>query len=185
MGTSHKVKNWRRRTKARIVEAMGGKCVCCGYNRCDSALALHHLNPELKDFSFKSIRAVAKSWPKIAAELRKCVLVCHNCHAEIHDGVRSVLCDVPKFDESFADYRAMERAAAEDSWDECPGCGKKVPPHKKHCSTACAHGATERVDWASVDLVELRRVFSKRQIATQLGVSDKTVAKRLQMVGLS
>lgn len=184
MGSAKGVKVWRKKTKARIVEAMGGKCVCCGYDRCNNALALHHLDPDLKDFSFGSIRATAKSWSKMIVELRKCVLICHNCHEEVHEGVRPIPADAARFNEDFANYRAMERAAEEESWAGCPGCDKKVPPHKTYCSPKCAHGATERVDWSAVDLAMLRRGLSKRQIAARLGVSDQTVAKHLRAAGL-
>ena len=50
---------------------MGGSCVCCGYKKCDAALALHHLDPNEKDFSLGSIRANCKSWAEIVEELRK------------------------------------------------------------------------------------------------------------------
>ena len=82
--SSEKVKKWRHETKKRIIESMGGKCQICGYNKCDSALDLHHINPEEKEISLASIRANPKSWSLIVAELRKCVLICANCHREEH-----------------------------------------------------------------------------------------------------
>jgi len=71
----------RQNLKKMSVEYKGGKCSLCGYNKCISALAFHHLNPNEKDFqiSGKSI-----SWDKIKNELEKCILVCSNCHQEIH-----------------------------------------------------------------------------------------------------
>lgn len=85
--SSERVKAWRKRTKAKIVEEMGGKCCICGYKRCQSALALHHLDPTTKEFGFGALRASPKSWSKIQEEMKKCILVCNNCHAEIHEGV--------------------------------------------------------------------------------------------------
>src|ERR1700688_4794367 len=96
---SEKVKRWRKRCKERIIEAMGGQCCVCGYNRCQWALALHHLDPAQKDFGLGTIRANAKSWASIVEELRKCVLVCNNCHAEIHEGMVVVPNDAPRFNE--------------------------------------------------------------------------------------
>ena len=46
---AEKVKRWRSNTKQKIVEAMGGKCQICGYNRCLAGLALHHKDPKQKD----------------------------------------------------------------------------------------------------------------------------------------
>ena len=84
---SEKVIRWRKRTKAKIVLAMGGCCQVCGYNRCNDALELHHINPEEKDFGFGRIMAIPKRLIEIIKELKKCILLCSNCHREIHAGI--------------------------------------------------------------------------------------------------
>jgi len=101
---SEKVKRWRRRTKSRIIESMGGQCCLCGYNKCQSALALHHLDPSQKEIGLGAIRANPKNWSKIVDELRKCILVCHVCHCEIHEGLVKVPGDVARFNEVFSNY---------------------------------------------------------------------------------
>lgn len=74
-----------RKKKALAVAYKGGKCVNCGYDRCQAALTFHHRNPKMKDPQWKHMR----SWSlgKIKKELDKCDLVCENCHREIHYGV--------------------------------------------------------------------------------------------------
>ncbi len=67
-------------------EYKGGKCVLCGYNRCSGALEFHHRNPKKKDFSL-SVRGLTRSWEKIKDEINKCVLICANCHREVHAGI--------------------------------------------------------------------------------------------------
>lgn len=47
-----KVKNARARLKERIIYVMGDKCSICSYNKCQSALELHHINAEEKEFTF-------------------------------------------------------------------------------------------------------------------------------------
>ena len=78
----------RRRKKLREMarESLGNKCVICGYNKCQRALVFHHLDPEKKDFSL-SARGLTRSWIKIQAEIDKCILLCANCHMEVHDGI--------------------------------------------------------------------------------------------------
>lgn len=106
---AEKVKQWRRNTKRRIVEAMGGKCVVCGYCKVDEALDLHHLNPSEKEFSLGAIRGNPKAWHKIVAELRKCVLICANCHREVEAG-KSVIPDNPvRFNEQYTEYKTIHR----------------------------------------------------------------------------
>jgi len=73
--------------KKRAIEYKGGKCEVCGYSRCHRALKFHHLNPAEKEFSISSS---FRYWDAIKAELDKCILVCGNCHDEIHAGVISV-----------------------------------------------------------------------------------------------
>ena len=61
----------------------GGSCKRCGYDRCLEALDFHHLDPTKKDFSISS-KGYTRSWKKVQAELDKCIMVCANCHREIH-----------------------------------------------------------------------------------------------------
>lgn len=79
---SQKVKNWRQRTKEKILNLKGNKCSICGYNKCNDALAFHHLND--KEFSLSFALRNCKSWNNILQEIDKCILVCLNCHAELH-----------------------------------------------------------------------------------------------------
>lgn len=90
---------------------MGAKCECCGYNRCQNALDLHHINPDEKDFEWGVIRANPIAWKRIVPELRKCILVCSNCHREIHAGIRTIPKNFKGFDESWLDYKSKEKLA--------------------------------------------------------------------------
>lgn len=74
----------RRKLKQMAVEYKGGSCVECGYKKCLGALEFHHLNPNEKDFAISG-GGYSLSWEKIKIELDKCVLVCGNCHSEIHE----------------------------------------------------------------------------------------------------
>jgi|SRR3990167_525745 len=101
---SRAVIDWRLRTKQRIVESLGGKCVCCGYNKYIGALECHHVEKDKKRFTIGSVRANSVSWKVITEELRKCILVCSNCHKEIEHGIREVPNNCSRFNESFANY---------------------------------------------------------------------------------
>jgi hypothetical protein len=182
---SDKVKKWRRKTKDRIIKAFGGGCCVCGYNNCVSALALHHLDPSQKDLGLGEIRANPKSWDTIVKELRKCVLVCHNHHCEIHEGIITVPVDAPKFDESVADYRTLEaEEGMRSDFDNCPVCNKLKRSSVITCSLNCAAKNRFKIDWSAVDLKEEIKDNSITSIAERLGCSDATVHKRLKKLGL-
>lgn len=72
----------RQRLKEKLVEYKGGKCEICGYNKCINALEFHHLDPSEKDFGIVNGNAIA--FEKVKKEVDKCILVCANCHREIH-----------------------------------------------------------------------------------------------------
>jgi len=127
---SDRVKKWRNSCKERMIQAMGGKCCICNYSKCNSALAFHHLDPTKKDLSISSAIVNPKSWSKIIEELRKCILVCHNCHSEIHYGITKIPDNYPKFNESFADYK--------EELSECIVCKKLKSIKNKTCSYQCA-----------------------------------------------
>lgn len=98
--SAKRVQKWREKTKARAVESMGGSCALCGYNKCSWSLTFHHLDPSTKKFNIAF--AHSRSWSTIVEELRKCVLLCHNCHNEVHAGITNINASCPKFDESYA-----------------------------------------------------------------------------------
>jgi hypothetical protein len=87
---SEAVKRWRKRTKQRIVDYLGGQCCICGYNRCLESLAVHHIDPAEKEFNLQSVCRNPGSWDRIENELKKCCLLCSNCHGEVHAGVTAL-----------------------------------------------------------------------------------------------
>lgn len=80
----NKVIKWKKRTKQKLIEYKGGKCEVCGYNRCARSLVFHHKNPLKKDFSISS---QCKSFDRLKKEVDKCILLCANCHGEIHSNL--------------------------------------------------------------------------------------------------
>lgn len=78
---------WFQRKKD-AVEYLGGKCICCGYNKYYGALSFYHIDPNEKELDWRKMRLIA--WKNILKELDKCVLVCSNCHSEIHGGLRKL-----------------------------------------------------------------------------------------------
>ena len=78
------VANFRRKRKRMAIKYKGGKCVLCGYKKCQDALAFHHIESGNKEFGLARGVGLCRSWERVKKELDKCVLVCCNCHAEIH-----------------------------------------------------------------------------------------------------
>ena len=57
-------------------------CSICGYNKCASALDFHHKGD--KEFSIAHMVNSNWSLKKIIEEIDKCVILCANCHRELH-----------------------------------------------------------------------------------------------------
>ena len=106
--SSDYVIRWRKNLKANMVASMGGKCQICGYDKCHEALELHHINPKEKEISFGQIRANPVSQEKVIVELQKCILLCSNCHKEVHAGIVSLPDDYEKFNRDLFVTRADE-----------------------------------------------------------------------------
>lgn len=136
MSNSQAVIDWRKRTKQRIVDAMGGKCVECDYDACISALELHHLNPTEKLFSFGSIRARPRAWKSIVMELKKCIMVCSNCHREIETGIR-VTHKKSSFDKEYEEYTDLGKYSHLETMYKfkvkCVNCKTEFNAYRKSC----------------------------------------------------
>lgn len=70
----------RYRAKSAAVKLLGGKCIKCGWSGNQAALQFHHLGG--KDFTIGNV--ANKSWDSIKNEMKKCVLLCANCHMIEH-----------------------------------------------------------------------------------------------------
>lgn len=79
--SANKVIRWKQRRKQKLVEYKGGKCELCGYNKCVRSLEFHHKDPNEKDFNVSSVTFGIE---RCKREVDKCMLVCSNCHGEIH-----------------------------------------------------------------------------------------------------
>ena len=75
-------KERRQKRKMEAIDYKGGKCSICGYDKCKEVLDFHHINPNEKEFSISRKRD--SKIEKIKLELDKCILLCRNCHAELH-----------------------------------------------------------------------------------------------------
>jgi hypothetical protein len=72
-----------QKLKKQMVEYKGGCCCLCGYKNYMGALEFHHLDPDKKDFNLSGMKKYSFD-ERVKKELDKCVLVCSNCHREIH-----------------------------------------------------------------------------------------------------
>ena len=68
--------------KLELITMLGGKCSSCGYSKCPRALCFHHIKD--KSFSLDSRHLSNRSWTKTKEEAAKCILLCANCHMELH-----------------------------------------------------------------------------------------------------
>ncbi len=75
----------RRAERFRIVTdyKLSRGCQVCGYNKCSQALQFHHVT---QDNKYRNINNMVRnnSMDRIFNEINKCIIVCANCHAEIH-----------------------------------------------------------------------------------------------------
>lgn len=83
------VQKRREKIKELAIKYKGGKCCICGYNKCYRALEFHHLDPNSKDFSIGR-NGHTRAWERVKLELDKCILVCANCHRELHEGMITI-----------------------------------------------------------------------------------------------
>lgn len=96
----------RRHLKEQAVAYLGGKCICCGYDKCSAAFDMHHIDDRTKDFNISDRRAWNEA---LRLELDKCVLLCANCHREVHAGLHPHLLELERsgFSEGF-DHESWE-----------------------------------------------------------------------------
>lgn len=172
--------NYRHRIKERAVYVMGGQCQCCGYNKCLRALHFHHINEATKLFQISD--NVTRNWADVRTELKKCVLVCSNCHQEIHEGIQE--CPPSSFNEERAQEIDELVQKNKKQYHYCIECGAQVYQKNSLCM-ACAGKKRRKTERPNrEELKNLIRTTSFLAIGAQFGVSDNAVRKWCQKEGL-
>lgn len=126
--------------KLELIEYKGGKCECCGYDKNIAAFEFHHLNPELKSFQLDSRHLSNTKIESLIKEADKCILLCANCHREIHNA---------KFDKNNISNLLLEFDLSNNTklfgknekLSKCKYCGKefKFVKGKLYCSDECRY----------------------------------------------
>lgn len=100
----------RYNLKEELVKYKGGKCEICGYNKCYAALEFHHKDPNEKDFGLAS-KGYTRNIEECKKEVDKCILVCANCHREIHDEInkKNIFGNVQTYEEKIINDMSYTR----------------------------------------------------------------------------
>ncbi len=174
---SKAVNDRRKRIKGILIKNLGGYCCCCGYDRCNGALEFHHIDPKDKKFTFGSM--VSKSLQAITEEIQKCVLVCSNCHKEVHDGLIILPINAPRLSENFVLEGWKKYTVSKYSnYDFCSICGDRKLKKRKYCSLECSGISQRKVD--RPDKEQLQRLIDSNtwtKMGEMYGVSDSSVRK--------
>jgi len=166
--TSKSVMKSQRKKKLFAVEQFGGKCQLCGYDRCIDALEFHHIDPAKKEHS-PSYVIFSRSWERAFKELEKCLLICSNCHREIHHQVR--------------DLTNVQQFVLPTLVLICEGCKNEIHtknPNQKYCGSRCQHIGQLKVSTVPTK-EELSQLLQDKTpwtaIGKKYGVSDNTMRK--------
>ena len=74
---------YHTKRKKMVSQLKSHGCALCGYNKCAAALDFHHVGNRLFRINCDTIHSGYTN-QEIADEIAKCVLLCANCHREVH-----------------------------------------------------------------------------------------------------
>lgn len=176
---SQNVMNHIQRRKKDLISVFGGECCLCHFNAFQSALEFHHVDPTTKEFGITDSNSVTKALDKQLVEMKKCILVCANCHRGIHAEELAV---PENFEQFYNEEVAQQLIEANNlrkhrPYYYCSQCGKVIAKGSKMCED-CAHKTqrkSERPDRAT--LKELIRNTPFVEIGRQFNVSDNAIRK--------
>lgn len=168
-------------SKNRIVQYMGGCCANCGYNKCYEALEFHHLDPSSKEFNISRTAITSTNWGTICAELDKCIMLCSNCHREVHAGKTSIP-STPAENNKGSSLLVPALRKNPALKNPCIVCGTDKTIRYKFCSRKCYGLYMSRLDWETYDLLSKIETKSIKEISEELGISYNTIRKRISVL---
>lgn len=163
---------------------MGSKCALCGYDKCADALDLHHIDPTQKEFNISARSDI--SWQRTANELKKCILLCANCHREIHSTEQLNTALVSSFNQDICDEVTAEIEAIKIHTDNrCCDCGKIIDKKASRC-LECANKYQRKIQDrpSKQELALLIAEHGFLGVGKKYSVSDNAIRKWCKAEGL-
>jgi len=114
----------------------------------------------------------------------KCILLCRNCHAELHHKIFQKDIDAKRQERNFD--RNNNKLCNKNKLGNSPCliCGKINKENLKYCSEECFHISTRKIDWDNINLIEELKIKSISKLARELNCSDNAINRRLKKLGL-
>ena len=178
MSNSIQVAEFRKRRKQLLIDIMGGKCCLCGYNKCNTVLEFHHINPEEKLYGL-SAGGNCHSLEQDLAEAKKCILVCANCHREIHNGLYENTSFITTYNEEFGELLLKAKQEKILQINRCVDCGIEIQKRSTRC-VYCESLNRKKQNIIPVSREELKnliRNYPFTQIAEKFSYTDNAIRK--------
>lgn len=176
MSKAKDVSNYRRRRKQNLIQVLGGKCQICGFDLFADALEFHHEDPTKKDYAL-SAKGTCHDIEADLNEVKKCFLLCANCHRGVHSGYY----DAPTkhiFNEEFACQLINQRNELSVKHDNyCIDCGQIIDKGATRCSKCYAKYRQTCKRPTRDELKQMIRTMPFTQIGKQFGVDDNSIRK--------
>lgn len=169
--SSENVTKFRQKRKQDLVYVHGNRCAICGYDKCIGALQFHHINPQDKQFGLSS--GICHSWEQDIEESKKCILVCANCHAEIHNGIIE-----EELHSSFNESKYLEKSQELSiEQHKCKRCGKSITTGATYCRECWSFLNRKKERPNREELKQKIRFLSFSEIGREYEVSDNAIRK--------
>ena len=162
----------QRNFRQQFIPTRGGRCQLCGYSN-QKILQVHHVIPRAKGGT---------------DELCNLLLICPNCHTEIHRDGKQIPASIQAFLKTQAGFLTVpyklpkpkvkkERKKRSRNVISCKICGAQTS--KKPRCVKCFQKSKEKIVWPTDEkLAELVWLKPALQIATELGVSSVAIKHR-------
>lgn len=158
--------------KYEIIMSRGGKCEVCGYDKNIAVLEFHHINPDEKEFQLDMRKFSNTTLEKLQKEIDKCMLLCVNCHRELHH---------PEL--AFNNIEHLIKNSNKESFNNpsgqvCPVCGKRFPisKGKVYCSNECKDSVKYK-NYPTIEEVEQRylELNNWEKVAESFGLTRRII----------